>query len=106
MTNDHQAKSATGISEAAVRPPVQLLLFVIGGAPNSQEAMSNLQALLDEASPPEFKVAKVDLATDPAAAQRHGIFMTPCLLKMTTNPPMRLVGNLSDLDRLRAFLRK
>ena len=72
-------------------------LYIVGDAPNSARALANLD-LLREHLPKAHEVEVVDVTLDPLRAQKDGIFMTPMLIKLSPEPPCRIVGALSDLD--------
>lgn len=46
----------------------------------------------------------VDVSLEPLRAQKDGIFMTPVLMKLSPDPPCRIVGALSDFTVVLAAL--
>ena len=82
---------------------LRLRLYVAGVAPNSLRAIANAKAIcamhfIDH----ELEV--VDLMVQPERALADRIIVTPTLLKVSPEPPQRLIGDLSDGDKLLATL--
>ena len=76
-----------------------LKLYVVGGTPPSERALSALPglrlALGDDAD-----VQVVDLAQQPEVAERERILATPMLVRQEPAPVRRLAGDLSDTERV------
>lgn len=81
---------------------LRLRLYVAGGAPNSRLALRNLLGFLGESAARSIEV--VDVLEDPGRALRDNVLITPTLLKLSPPPITRLVGNLSDRERLESML--
>lgn len=81
------------------------LLFVAGDEPNSRQARRNLEALCAEELGARFRTEIVDVLENIEAAVKHGVLLTPTLLSLKPGPEARIIGNLSDRERLRAALR-
>ena len=77
-----------------------LRLYVAGAAPNSLLAISNARAICDEHFASAHELEVVDLLLHPRRALADGIIVTPTLLKLLPLPVQRVVGNLSDTNRL------
>lgn len=85
------------------RPPrpefttvVVLRLYVAGGAPNSVQALANLEAICAEYLKDGHQLEVVDVLEDPRRAMAAGVLVTPSLTKLSPQPVAQLVGNLSD----------
>lgn len=81
-----------------------LRLYVAGQAPNSLRAIANARAFCDGHFAEAYQLDIVDLLEDPAAALADGIVVTPTLLRLSPLPVARLIGNLSDSERLLGVL--
>ena len=79
---------------------LQLRLYVAGNAPNSVRAITNARAICDEHFASEHELEIVDLLEHPRRALADGIIVTPTLLKLSPLPAGRVIGNLSDTNRL------
>ena len=74
----------------------RLRLYVAGDAPNSQQARSNLQALLETVGGDEYELEVIDCLADPLRTLTDGIVVTPTLLKVEPEPKRTVIGNLAD----------
>jgi circadian clock protein KaiB len=77
-----------------------LRLYVAGHAPNSVRAIANATAICHEHFAACHSLEIVDLLEDPRRALADGIIVTPTLLKLSPLPVLRVIGNLSDTDRV------
>lgn len=80
------------------RPEMILRLYIAGEAPNSVQAMANLEAICREylsmAGP--YKIEIIDVLKEPQRALKEGILVTPTLVKLSPPPACKIVGNLSE----------
>jgi circadian clock protein KaiB len=82
---------------------VRLCLFVAGGSPRSRHAVEHLQRLRERLGN-GVHVEVVDVLVDPAAAEQERIVATPTLVRERPEPRVRLIGDLSDLAAVAAWL--
>jgi circadian clock protein KaiB len=75
---------------------VVLRLYIAGDAPNSLQAIGNLEAICREYLKDGHKLEVVDVLKHPRRAMAEGIVVTPSLAKLSPSPVARIVGNLSD----------
>lgn len=78
------------------RTRYQFRLYVAGGAPNSAQAVANLNALCRAHLPDRHEIEIVDVFRDPGCALANRIFMTPTLVRLAPAPVLRIVGTLSQ----------
>ena len=71
-------------------------LFVAGGAPNSAQALANLDAICREHLQFRYDVEVVDVFREPKRALADGIIMTPTLCKLAPAPVRKIIGTLSQ----------
>jgi circadian clock protein KaiB len=81
-----------------------LTLYVSGASPRSARALEAVRRLCDEDLAGQVELEVVDVADEPAAVARDAIVAVPTLVQRLPAPARQLVGNLSDVDRLRAAL--
>jgi circadian clock protein KaiB len=79
---------------------LQLRLYVAGNAPNSVAAIANAKAICDAHFASQHKLEIVDMLEHPQRALADGIIVTPTLIKLLPLPVQRMIGNLSDTNRL------
>ena len=85
-------------------PRWSLTLYVSGASPHSAQAVETVRRLCDEELPGQVELQVVDVADEPDLAGRDGVVAVPTLVKRLPAPPRHLVGDLADVDRLRAGL--
>jgi circadian clock protein KaiB len=81
---------------AGVTTVVVLRLYIAGGAPNSVQAIANLQAICREYLKDGHKLEVVDVLEHPRRAMAEGVLVTPSLAKLSPLPAANVIGNLSD----------
>jgi len=87
---------------AALKPhgKFQFLLYVAGGTQNSVLAVANLTALCRAHLPGRHEIEVVDVFKESGRALADRIFMTPTLIKLAPSPVCRVVGTLSQPEKL------
>ncbi|TAL87651.1 MAG: circadian clock protein KaiB [Candidimonas sp.] len=85
---------------AALSKVVVLRLYVAGGAPNSIQAIANLEAICAEYLKDGHRLEVVDVLENPRRAMADGVVVTPSLTKLSPGPVAQVVGNLSDKIRV------
>ena len=83
-------------NSAPVTTVVVLRLYIVGGAPNSVQAIANLEAICQEYLKDGYKLEVVDILEHPRRAMAEGVLVTPSLAKLSPLPAANVVGNLSD----------
>jgi circadian clock protein KaiB len=96
----NQLAGKTKADRAAFTTIVVLRLYVAGGAPNSMQAIANLEAICDEYLKDGHALEVVDVLDDPRRAMADGVLVTPSLTKVSPQPAAQVVGNLSDKKRV------
>ncbi|MBK1650063.1 circadian clock KaiB family protein [Rhabdochromatium marinum] len=77
-----------------------LKLYVTGRTPQSNRAVKNLRALCATELKDRAEVDIIDVAEDPFAAESAHIIATPTLIKTLPPPLRRIVGDLSNVNRV------
>lgn len=81
-----------------------LTLYVSGASPRSTEAITTLRFLCDGELAGEVDLTILDAADNPRRVVEDQIVAVPTLVRHTPAPLRHLVGNLSDLERVRLAL--
>jgi circadian clock protein KaiB len=81
-----------------------LTLYVSGASPRSAEAIENVRRICDGELAGRSSLQVVDVAERADLVRSDEIIAVPTLVKRRPEPLRRLVGNLSDLERVRAGL--
>jgi len=82
-----------------------LKLYVAGHSPRSERAIANLRRICDHAPDSAFQVGVVDVLAQPDLGVREQILVTPTLIRELPQPVQRIVGDLSDPDRILMWLK-
>ena len=80
-----------------------LRLYVVGGTQASDRALHGVERLRS-ALGGEAEVEVVDLRERPEVAEQERILATPLLVRLSPEPVRRIVGDLSDAERVRRSL--
>jgi circadian clock protein KaiB len=88
---DGSQKVPTGISGL-----FRFRLYIAGDAQNSLQAVANLTELCRTHLPGSHEIEIVDVFQEPKRALAEGVFMTPTLINLTSEPIKRIVGPLSQ----------
>jgi len=95
---------AGGDGAADGAPRWSLTLYVSGASPRSAEAIDTARRICDQDLAGRVDLTVVDVSEHPPVAVSDDIFAVPTLVKRLPAPLRQLVGNLADLDRVRAGL--
>ena len=77
-----------------------LRLYVTGTTPRSTRAIENLRQVLEDELPDRYELEVIDIYQDPQAARDHQIIAAPTLIKLLPEPVRRIIGDLSDRERV------
>jgi circadian clock protein KaiB len=77
-----------------------LRLYVAGQTPRSVAAIANLNKLCEKHLPGRYTIEVIDLMKDPALAQRDQIIAIPTLIRELPEPLRRIIGDLSNTERV------
>ncbi|WP_345950200.1 MULTISPECIES: circadian clock KaiB family protein [unclassified Mucilaginibacter] len=97
MINDGDLSYDWGKEEDTV---YVLRLFVAGTSPVSVRAINNLHAILETHLKGRYELDIVDVHQQPLLVQSEDVTAVPMLIKKTPIPKRRLVGDMSDTDRV------
>lgn len=75
-------------------------LYIAGHSPKSQRAFLNLKALCEENLGGRYEIEVIDLAQQPALARTDDIFAIPTLVRRLPKPIRKLIGDLSNTERV------
>jgi circadian clock protein KaiB len=81
-----------------------LRLYVTGTTLRSTRAITNLRHLCDQYLPDRYELEVVDIYQQPELAAREQLVALPTLVKRQPLPLRRLVGDLSNRQRVLAGL--
>jgi circadian clock protein KaiB len=79
-------------------------LFITGNTPNSTRAIHNIQQICEAHLQGRYALEVVDVYQQPALAQQEQIIALPLLIKKFPLPERKLIGDLSDTEKVMKIL--
>jgi circadian clock protein KaiB len=81
-------------------PHYRLRLFISGSTPRSSRAIQNIRAVCDEKLHGRYDLEVVDIYQHPEMLKPDQVIVTPTLVKRLPLPVRKIIGDLSDIDRV------
>ncbi len=78
----------------------ELRLYVAGSTAKSVAALANLRKVCDEYLAGKYRIEIVDLLENPRLARGDQIVAIPTLVRKLPEPIRKIIGDLSNTDRL------
>jgi circadian clock protein KaiB len=78
----------------------RLKLYVTGQTSRSLRAIANLRCLCDEELAGAYDMVVIDVLERPQLAEDEKIMATPTVVKELPTPTRRIIGDLSDRERV------
>ena len=75
-------------------------LFVTGMSPNSAHAIVNIKAICEQYLKGGYELEIIDIYQQPAMALSENIIAIPVLIKKFPLPKARLIGDLSNIEKV------
>ena len=80
--------------------PYIFRLYVTGASPNSLRAIANTRELCEEHFSENYELEIIDVHQQPSVARQENIIALPLLIKKHPLPEKRLIGDMSDMERV------
>jgi circadian clock protein KaiB len=77
-----------------------LKLYVAGNTPNSVRALRTLKNILEEEFKGVYALKVIDVLKNPQLAEEDKILATPTLSKVLPPPVRKIIGDLSDREKV------
>jgi circadian clock protein KaiB len=77
-----------------------LTLYVTGQTPRSQRAIANLRELCEQELHGRYELTVIDVLEHPQLAEDQKILATPTVVKELPPPLRRIIGDLSDSEKV------
>lgn len=78
----------------------QLRLYVVGQTPNCTRAIENLKRICEEQLAGRYELRVIDVLKEPQLAEKDKIIATPTLVKELPPPLRKVIGDLSDHEKV------
>jgi len=104
MTKITAVKRRTPERSRKPKPPVdklwQLRLYVAGQTPKSLTAFSNLKRICENHLSGQYSIEVIDLLEHPQLSKGDQILAIPTLVRKLPQPVRKIIGDLSDTERV------
>ncbi len=77
-----------------------LKLYVAGNTPNSVRALKTLKNILEQEFQGVYALKVIDVLKNPQLAEEDKILATPTLSKVLPPPVRKIIGDLSDREKV------
>ena len=77
-----------------------LKLYITGQTANSQRALRNLENVLNNELKGLYTLKVIDVLENPKLAEEDKILATPTLTRILPSPVRKIIGDLSDKERV------
>jgi circadian clock protein KaiB len=98
MTEEPQVPEEYGMPDEDLK--YRLRLFVTGASPNSTRAIANLKTICEEHLRDNYDLEIIDVHQQPLLAQSEQIIALPLLIKKAPGIERRLIGDMSDREKV------
>ena len=81
-------------------PNYILKLYITGRTPRSERAITNLKEICTDELSGQYELRVIDVLESPQLAEEDRILATPTLIKALPPPIRRIIGDLSDKEKV------
>ncbi|HOZ77292.1 MAG TPA: circadian clock KaiB family protein [Ferruginibacter sp.] len=78
----------------------ELRLYIAGQTPKSVTALNNITKYCEEFLKGKYKIEIIDLLETPQLAEGDQIFAIPTLVRKVPEPIRKIIGDLSDKEKV------
>jgi len=96
----HSAADAFELALEKTDARYVLRLYVTGMTPRSQKAIESIKEISEEHLAGRYDLEVIDIYQQPERAQEAQVVATPTLIKQLPLPLRKLIGDMSDKDRV------
>ena len=79
---------------------IVLKLYITGQTPKSERAIANMQSICKNELEGQYELVIIDVMERPQLAEDEKILATPTLIKVLPPPLARVIGDLSDTEKI------
>ena len=79
---------------------IVLKLYVTGQTPKSERAIANMKSICENELAGQYELVIIDVLERPQLAEDEKILATPTLIKVLPPPLARVIGDLSDTEKV------
>ena len=98
--NKSESSSKAHGNSASGEAEWELRLYVAGQTPRSIAALKNLKELCETHLKGRYEIEVIDLLVNPKLSREDQILAVPTLVRKLPEPMRKIIGDLSDTDRV------
>lgn len=98
--NDQLPDTYPALFMSLAKKTYVLKLYVAGNTPNSVRALKTLNDILEEDFQGVYALKVIDVLKNPQLAEEDKILATPTLAKILPPPVRKIIGDLSDREKV------
>jgi circadian clock protein KaiB len=98
--NKELANQAFELAALGTEQKYLLRLYIAGSTPQSNRAVANIKVICEEHLKGLYELEVIDLYEKPYLAAGEQILAAPTLIKKLPLPLRRIIGDMSDTDRV------
>ena len=98
--NKELTKQAFEVAASDTKQKYLLRLYIAGSTPQSNRAVANIKIICEEHLKGQYELDVVDLYEKPYLAAGEQIIAAPTLIKKLPLPLRRIIGDMSNTDRV------
>lgn len=98
-TNNSEKKFANSLEKSKDRRHI-LRLYVTGITPRSTQAIENIKKICEEYIKDRYDLEVIDVYQQPVLAKGEQIIATPTLIKKLPLPLRKLIGDMTNTERI------
>jgi len=99
VVNSHRKRSEENL-EATEKDKWVLRLYVAGKTPKALTAFTNLKKICEEQLNCKYSIEVIDLLVNPQLSVEYQILALPTLVRKLPTPVRKIIGDLSDTERV------
>ena len=100
VSNKELTSQAFELAATGTKKKYLLRLYIAGSTPQSNRAVANIKIICEEHLEGEYELEVIDLYEKPYLAAGEQIIAAPTLIKHLPLPLRRIIGDMSDIDRV------
>ncbi len=81
-----------------------LKLFIFGDTLSSIKAKNRIGLVFQDIPEDSYELDIIDLNVNPEYAADYKILAMPCLIRLSPMPVIRIIGDLSDVEKVRELI--
>ncbi len=85
---------------SAQRKEWELRLYIAGRTPRAVTALANLERICEEHLAGEYRIEVIDILKNPQLARGDQILAVPTLVRKLPQPVRKIIGDLSNKERV------